>query len=484
MINGASQIIGNVPGKHLDPFLLVHSQIPESVGYVLVVYQRSGQEDAPSSSRFFDLLFFRGSSIFECVRMNRHIRFSLAPERIRETFRNSGKDESCRISLFLTTETLVQRFQSTIYCEPCLKIPVRAVSAKRISTLLQDTGCRRGIIECNDFTQQSPLLELNEVTSADMTQYRPKYKNGHILLYDTDSNVELMNERYGDSFSRSSRSDLGFTGPQYPTSKPMVHIIDSNADRDIGKLEAPAGSETADEFTQLIKSILDSPSVPDARPDPNPTHDEDVPPATDTDSESKPARRNGDLNSSRKTSGHKSKRKKIPAGRPRKPPSQRPQTKSPEPPVKQVGDISSNHQNATESAGDTQPDTPATVSVQEVAVAEASGFVRLYQRLFRSFRQQVFECYGDRNESVITKAEKKINFLTPEFDLGSLNDETAVIVLDLVEAIVDDAPFFKRSKLRTAALTLVADLYNKQYDVLEQHGVIDKVEQFYYRLKR
>ena len=42
----------------------------------------------------------------------------------------------------------------------------------------------------------------------------------------------------------------------------------------------------------------------------------------------------------------------------------------------------------------------------------------------------------------------------------------------------------KRSRLRQAALTLVADLYNKQYEILEKNHAIDRVEQFYYKLKK
>jgi hypothetical protein len=72
----------------------------------------------------------------------------------------------------------------------------------------------------------------------------------------------------------------------------------------------------------------------------------------------------------------------------------------------------------------------------------------------------------------------------PEFDLQHLNEESALMTLEMLEHISNDASFLKRSRLRQAALTLVADLYNKQYELLEKHHAIDKVEQFYYRLRR
>jgi len=121
---------------------------------------------------------------------------------------------------------------------------------------------------------------------------------------------------------------------------------------------------------------------------------------------------------------------------------------------------------------------------QEGKSATPTEYVRLFERLFRSFRQQLFDCFGDKSESAIAEAERKVRFLTPEFDTHSLNNETAVAMLDLIETITSDASFLKRTRLRQAALTLVADLYNKQYDVLEQYRAIDKVEQFYYRLKK
>ena len=106
------------------------------------------------------------------------------------------------------------------------------------------------------------------------------------------------------------------------------------------------------------------------------------------------------------------------------------------------------------------------------------------QRIFRSFRQQLLDSFGDKSDAVIADAERKVRLLTPEFDLHLLNENTAILVLDLIEGIAGRASFMKRSRLRQAALTLVADLYNKQYELLEKHRVIDKVEQCYYRLKK
>ena len=115
---------------------------------------------------------------------------------------------------------------------------------------------------------------------------------------------------------------------------------------------------------------------------------------------------------------------------------------------------------------------------------QQSEFVRTFERLFRSFRQQVFEHFGEKCEEVIARAEKKVRILSPEFDYHSITDETAVSALEIIEEIVNQASFMKRSRLRQAAITLISDLYNKQYNLLESHRVIDRVEEIYYRLKR
>ena len=134
------------------------------------------------------------------------------------------------------------------------------------------------------------------------------------------------------------------------------------------------------------------------------------------------------------------------------------------------------------------PDSPVDPQSEEgtpkVQPAPPSEYVRAFQRLFRSFRQQVFVHTGQNYETVIAKAEATSRILSPEFDCHKLNEETAPVILDLIQEIVHSGPLLKRSKLRQAALTLIADLYGKQYNLLDEHGVIDKVEQTYYRLKK
>ena len=112
-----------------------------------------------------------------------------------------------------------------------------------------------------------------------------------------------------------------------------------------------------------------------------------------------------------------------------------------------------------------------------------SAYVRIFERLLRSFRMHMFEHLGKGYGEAIIKAEKNISLLAPEFDPQALTDETAPLIVEVVEEIVRNASFLKRPKLRRAAITLIADLYNKQYQILEENSAIDRIEQVYYRLK-
>jgi hypothetical protein len=133
------------------------------------------------------------------------------------------------------------------------------------------------------------------------------------------------------------------------------------------------------------------------------------------------------------------------------------------------------------------PDAPEARGRQPATIYpehDEQEFVRVLDRLYRSFRQHTCGCVGRRSESIIAKSERRLQLLNPEFSTGSLDESTAPLVLDLIDDVIRHAPWLKRSKLRAAALTLVADLFTKQYELLERHKAVDKVEQIYYRMKK
>ena len=131
---------------------------------------------------------------------------------------------------------------------------------------------------------------------------------------------------------------------------------------------------------------------------------------------------------------------------------------------------------SVEAAGQARP----TARNQDAGERE---YVRLFEKIFRSFRRKAFECFAGKLEPALRIAEEEVRLLTPDFDITNLSAETAPGVLELMDVMVRDAPMMKRSRLKSTACTLVEDLYSKQYDMLEKRGAIDRVEQFYYRLK-
>jgi len=54
----------------------------------------------------------------------------------------------------------------------------------------------------------------------------------------------------------------------------------------------------------------------------------------------------------------------------------------------------------------------------------------------------------------------------------------------IVHALIASGLALKGSRLREAALHLVADIYDMQYDLLETRGLIDRVEQAFPPLKK
>lgn len=132
--------------------------------------------------------------------------------------------------------------------------------------------------------------------------------------------------------------------------------------------------------------------------------------------------------------------------------------------------------------GNNQSDLFRVPEVHEIS-PETVQFICLFEKIFRSFRREAFECFGGKLESAVRTAENEVRLLNPDFDVTSLSRETAPVVLELIEGMVREAPILKRSRLKSTALTLVADLYSRHFEVLDRNGTVDKVEQSYYRLK-
>ena len=143
-----------------------------------------------------------------------------------------------------------------------------------------------------------------------------------------------------------------------------------------------------------------------------------------------------------------------------------------------------------ESVRTTKPDRPAPPAkprelkrISTPPGRNGEGVAHLFEKVLRSFRIRLFEIVGPRAGEIIREGERNVRFLDPEFNLDELSEATAVSVLDVLEEAVRSAPLLKRARLRKVASMLICDLYEKHFDALEKAGVLDKVEESYYRLR-
>ena len=130
-----------------------------------------------------------------------------------------------------------------------------------------------------------------------------------------------------------------------------------------------------------------------------------------------------------------------------------------------------------------QADEPKEKKTEEKK-EQQSEISTLFERIFRSFRRVVYECLGEKGETIIAQAESQVRLLHPDFSLSALTEQNAIVILDVIESVIKNVPLLKRSRVRNAVVILVADAYNKQYDLLERTKALDRFEQFYYELKR
>jgi hypothetical protein len=431
MINGATEIIAGVPGKHLDPLLLAQSQTTDTINFMVIAY------DIPShlaQERFFDLLFLRGSRIFDCARMNQDLRFRLQVEKVISTFKQRSGDDGTRIHLYKASHDSMEQFRSTFYYEPCLKIQLESLTKKSVQKLLANTVCRHGIIECNDFYQTVPKIVLQEIRSSqELSNYIPSSMKGRLLLYDIDKNNELIQERY-DSSTNELPLQLQNTSKRQETL-----ILKKDGSDGIQSQQSDMLNE-ANQITDLIKQILNTPAPKQDTPG---TLELEFPEMVIKTSDQNRI----DVEANTKN------QEQLPFKR---------------------------HSRRTIKK---QTDEPAEKKIEEKRESQ-SEIVALFERIFRSFRRVVYECLGEKGETIIAQAESQARLLHPDFSLSALIETNAIVILDVIESVAKNVPLFKRSRVRNAVVMLVADAYNKQYELLERAKVLDKFEQFYYELKR
>jgi hypothetical protein len=426
MINGAVEIIAGVPGKHLDPLLLAQSQTTDSINLMVIAYEIPNPD---VKEKFFDLLFLRGSNIYDCARMNQDIRFRLQVDKIISTFKSRSGDEGTKIHFYKASQESMEQFRSTFYYEPCLKIQLNSLTKKSVQKLLSNSTCRHGIIEYNDFSQAIPKIDLQEIRSSqELVSHVPASMKGQLLLYNIEKHSELIQDRFD-----SIPNDFPFQISK-PTTKQQTLILKKEQAKGIQNQQSEMINE-ANEFAELVKQML---NTPEQKQDTPSTLELEFPGMVVKSSDQN--RLDVEANDKHQ--------EQLPFKR---------------------------HSRRTIKK---QPDEPKEKKEQQ------SEIITLFERIFRSFRRVVYECLGEKGETIIAQAESQARLLHSDFSLSALTEANSIVILDVIESVIKNVPLLKRSRVRNAVVILVADAYNKQYDLLERTKALDRFEQFYYELKR
>jgi len=376
MLIGATQILGPVPARSLDPIVLILSQHPGMRGYVLLSARESADPEQHPAGRTWDAILLAGNAEPDCMRLTETARALLPFARVPHELQTAG-GEGRSVYLFEAPERLLRDFLSTAHADPVLKVALDSLDARQIETLLASSPLRQGLLERSDLSGDLPRFELVRISTVVeglgipfvLPQLQLGYEKGGIALYPLDPAI--------------------------------------------GRAAPGTWSQASMDYGVEMESALISGA-----------------------SDSAPKARKGAAGNIARLV------------RPRHPPLPSP-----------------HHPSGT-------------------APGEPDQVIIIFQRLFRSFRKKAVDCLGSRWEDDYRSAVEKVRFLTPEFQPDTLTSSTAPQILDLILELTASAPLLRRSRLREAALLLLAEIYDKHYDMLETRGLVDRVEHAYLRLKK
>jgi len=118
-----------------------------------------------------------------------------------------------------------------------------------------------------------------------------------------------------------------------------------------------------------------------------------------------------------------------------------------------------------------QPPPPAQLSAAQ-----------LFGGLLRSFRKAATSILGRPYQELEERAEREVRLEDPEFRLDSLNDQSAIRVLEVILFVVEHAGVLRRAVVRFSAATLVSEFYSASHEKLKALELVEKVEECYKRL--
>jgi hypothetical protein len=421
MISGATQVLRGMPADQVDPFKLAGALSGDS-GWALVL----GHQAEAS-----DMLLLKGGKVLACARCTAKGHTALGVESVKERHRNGGNASDTQVRLFQIPDSLLRRALIALRTTPCIRIHPDRLSRRLVEKMLASTGCKAGILESYEFKDGIPIISLQE------------YNPAQGQVYDSTSGrcpAGPQPDRVVDARGQSGPAGRGLM---------MLYEMDETAARlalTLPPVTPPAetsASATAP-IEQVPKEQLKLFSQPASSRPLAITLDE-------TEDLRKAVRR---ASRRRPATGREEPQEvlgEVEAGAPRHP----------------VADLAA-----------------ATLPARKESETQDAPIVQLFSALLVAFRKKALEVLGSRYENIFQEGEKSVRAVEPNFDTGMLTATAAPAVLDFLDAVIKAAPFFKRPALRDAASVSIAGMYDRQYELLERCGLVDRVEEVYCRMKR
>ncbi len=238
MLTTARPIFEHVPASFADPAGLADQQAPGVVSLIVAHYgappdggasdDGAPGEDGPLGPTF-DTFVAASGALLAVARTTADYRFPVTPAAALARFyehRDAARPAS--LSLFELSEPDCARFLETVFYSECLKLHVRgSASAALVADQVARSGCRRGVIEFNDFSDPAAprvhLLDLDgpelgplldAAADADDDDARSVALaalavalavpldglSGRVLLYDRAKNRAALPDRTGRAF--------------------------------------------------------------------------------------------------------------------------------------------------------------------------------------------------------------------------------------------------------------------------------------------
>jgi hypothetical protein len=209
VISGALEIICGVEAGLVNPLLLPASQGPEKFGYIVIAY-----DDSPG---VFDILFLRGNRVEEYAGFYRDLRMLENEYAVKLALASCSM--RCRVYLFSVSRRGFDRFLRTFHCVPSINVVIDRLSRKQLSSLLEGTGCKNGILEIDSPAGPFPLITLTDFASAEELQNEAlRCREGRMIVYDLELNSLIR--RHVDVLIGDPRPEVEQPAKVPPSGKP------------------------------------------------------------------------------------------------------------------------------------------------------------------------------------------------------------------------------------------------------------------------